>query len=748
MFCDNINIMKDNYKPKILIFTTAYLPYVGGAEIALNEVIKRLKSDFDFVVVTAKLSTQDRSNEIIDGVEIYRLGYGSEGFLNKALFALFLGPYKAWRLSLKSDFKLIFALQASFGGISAMISKIFFRLPLIVNFQEGNNIRKDIVIMRLMRRLVLYSADHITAISNYLYNQARIAGGNDHNISIIPNGVDIDVFKPVSIEEGLRLRDKYDLPRTAKIIVTASRLVYKNGIDTLIRGFSLLKDKNSRLVICGDGELLGSLKKLSSDLDISDRVLFFTTKQHGELARIVACADVFVRPSRTEGLGNAFLEAMACGTPIVATNVGGIKDFLKDEITGLRVDIDDPQSIASAIERYLGDDKLYLNIRKNGIDLVNNFYTWDKIASRYREIFIDMFSGGKKLSSRAGKKILVLAQKMDKSDDLLGFFPTWVNKLAEKSSHVDVITLSWGDYKCPENVDVYSLGKELGSNKVIRYLRLLWYLVTLSYDKDLIFAHMSPIFAIVSWPFARLSGARLILWYVHRSVTTKLKLAERLVDVILTTTKEGFGLKSEKVRYIGHGIDTEYLKPFYDRKYSKEDPLIIIAVGRLSPIKNYETLLHASKILRDRGFKFSVSIIGSAVMSYDHKYEIMLRQYVADNKLSDIVLFHGKLPFSDIASFYHQSDLALNMTPTGGLDKAVLEPMACGLPVIMSNEAFRPYLADLEGDLVFKYGDAEDLADKIIKIADKDIVGIGKRLRQMVVDKHSVDNVIQHILND
>lgn len=738
-----------NNKPKILIFATAYAPHVGGAEIALREITARLKNEFDFVILTVRLSQKDKEYEKLDNIEIYRIGYGSRSLINKTLFALFSAPFKAWQLSRQSgnEFKLMFALQASFGGVAGSISKILLKLPLLVNFQEGNELKNDNFAIKLMRRLVLSSADSITAISNYLYFQARISGADDHKLSIIPNGVDLNIFKPVSYDGGIVLREKYNLPKNAKIIVTASRLVYKNGIDVLIEAFAKLDLKEKLLLILGDGVLLAEYKKICQKLNISDKVQFWPSQPHAKLAEIIACADVFARPSRTEGLGNAFLESMACGTPIVATNVGGIQDFLMDEITGLVVKVDDSEDIAKKIKKYFYDEVLYNKIRNNGIELINDFYSWDKIAESYHQEFYRLIS----LKSKkhfTGKRVLIITQKMDKKDDLLGFFPTWVNKMSEQVAKIDVVTLFWGDYKCPENVSVHSLGKEYGTWRIWRAIKFVYFMFRYGLGKNLIFAHMSPIFAILAWPFAKIYGVKLALWYVHRSVTTKLKIAEKLVDIIYTTTPESFRLKSDKVKFVGHGIDVDYLKPKYEREYPSGKNINFIAVGRLSPIKNYETLISAMKMLKDMEIDFKLNIIGEAVMTDDYEYEVKLKKMVNELNLDENINFVGKLPFTEIANYYHQSDIAFNMAPTGGLDKAVLEPMACGLPVLVSNEAFRPFFGQFANDLIFCYNNPADLAQKVANLLKKDIVKIGKYLSHVVEQKHNVNILIKQILDE
>jgi glycosyltransferase involved in cell wall biosynthesis len=98
-------------------------------------------------------------------------------------------------------------------------------------------------------------------------------------------------------------------------------------------------------------------------------------------------SDVFVRPSLSEGLGNAFLEAMAASIPVIGTPVGGIPDFLKDEETGLFCEVGNPEDIAQKIEKLVFDDSLRKRIIENGLELVKEKYDWGFIAAQYIELY-------------------------------------------------------------------------------------------------------------------------------------------------------------------------------------------------------------------------------------------------------------------------------------------------------------------------------------------------------------------------
>lgn len=126
------------------------------------------------------------------------------------------------------------------------------------------------------------------------------------------------------------------------------------------------------------------------DLGIQRHVLFAGSVPNEQLPAYLAIADVFIRPSRSEGLGISFLEAMAAGVPVIGTPVGGIPDFLKDGETGLLCQSNDPTSLARAIDRLFGDERLRTSIVERARALMEKDYRWKSIAQNYDRIFQEL----------------------------------------------------------------------------------------------------------------------------------------------------------------------------------------------------------------------------------------------------------------------------------------------------------------------------------------------------------------------
>ena len=142
-----------------------------------------------------------------------------------------------------------------------------------------------------------------------------------------------------------------------------------------------------RLLIVGGGPEEQKLKQLAKDLDIKDEVEFLGQVPADRVPEYLLNADIFVRASRSEGLGSSFLEAMAAGLPVIGTPVGGIVDFLKDGETGLLIPVDDYKNLAEKISILIKDEKLKEKIARQGKDLAIKRFSWDSVVSEMEKIF-------------------------------------------------------------------------------------------------------------------------------------------------------------------------------------------------------------------------------------------------------------------------------------------------------------------------------------------------------------------------
>lgn len=342
------------------------------------------------------------------------------------------------------------------------------------------------------------------------------------------------------------------------------------------------------------------------------------------------------------------------------------------------------------------------------------------------------------------KRLIVIAQSVDENDDHRGFFIGWLKEFATHFDTVEVITVAMGVYTLPLNVHVHSLGKERGASKMLQAFRFYRFLFRFLPGSSGVFAHASPIFVLTSWPFTFLFRKKMVLWYLHRSVTIKLWLASWMSTIITADTRS-LGIRGKHIVAVGHGIDVERFATGRDWSTIDQRPLHIITVGRLAPIKDFATVIRAVGILVQRGRPVHLRIVGRANVPEHHAYERQLRQLVQNEHLASVVTFTGAVPYRDMPEQYRWADVAVGATPLGGIDKALLEAMAAGCIPVTSNDVMRFSLEPYANQLLFVHGNEVQLADRLDGLSDS--TAISTAMAQSVCRYHNLSTTIEKISN-
>lgn len=382
-------------KKKILIFSYAYEPLVGGAEIAVREITDRLSPDeFDFHMVTVRVAGRPRI-EYVGHIIVHRVSWSCPGrdIISRTLHRLgkYWFPYAAARygaaLHRAEQFDMAWSIMAAFAGFATLFFHKKTNVPYILTLQEGDppeHIRRMVKPVYPWFKNMFKYAFRVHAISHYLASFAKEEGASVEPV-VIGNGVDVARFgasRPLN--ERVTIRHARGIQDNEQVMFTASRLVKKNAVDVVIQALTMLP-ATTKLVVAGEGPLREELARLANVLKVSSRVLFLGTIPHEQLPMWFHAADVFVRPSRSEGFGNVFAEAMAAGAPVIATGVGGIPDIVKDNETGLVCAVDDPQDLAHKVKKILTEPALRERLVERGKAMVQDHYTWDCVARRMKE---------------------------------------------------------------------------------------------------------------------------------------------------------------------------------------------------------------------------------------------------------------------------------------------------------------------------------------------------------------------------
>jgi glycosyltransferase involved in cell wall biosynthesis len=338
-------------------------------------------------------------------------------------------------------------------------------------------------------------------------------------------------------------------------------------------------------------------------------------------------------------------------------------------------------------------------------------------------------------------KLLIITQKIDSEDPVLGFFHHWVEKLAQHFAQTTVICLQKGVVNLPPEIVVWSLGKELRPSRW-SYLQKFFRAVWAQRDRyDAVFVHMNPEYILLGGIIWRLLGKHYYLWYNHSHGNVLTQLAATAAQAVFYTSPFSYTAQFKRSRRMPAGIDTELFRR--DAGVTRQ-PRSILYLGRISPIKKVDVLIRAAEILNKRSSDFTLTIAGGAEKPFiDYYHEISV--LAASSACSDRIRFAGEIPNYRASELYSSHEMLVNLSPAGLFDKAVLEAMACEAMVLASSPAFRECLPR---ECLFDEGNAEDLAEKlyyILNLPPETKRLYGKQFREYITERHDLDLLIKEL---
>ena len=398
-------------KSKILVLTTTFPRWKGDITPSfVYELSKRLQ-DYGFeIIVLAPHHKGAKKFEIMDGMKVYRfqyfwpakyqkLAYGGgilpnlkRSWLAKIqLPLLFLAELlQAIRIVRKERIDVIHSHWIVPNGLVGAICRKIFKIEHITTAHAGDVFTlSNSNYLKKIGSFVLRNSQIITANSRYT-REAVIAIDNsaENRVLIIPMGVDTSKFNPK--KRNSNLKEKYEAEH---LILSVGRLVEKKGINYLIIA---MKDvvkyfPNAKLIIGGSGPERENLEDLTRSIGLDSNVIFVGYIDDSELPVYYASCDLFVLPSvktkegDTEGLGVVLLEAMASGTPVIGSDIGGIKDIIEDGTNGLLAKPQDPEDLAEKIIKLLKDSELRHKLSEEGMKTIKEKFSWEIVAKKFAD---------------------------------------------------------------------------------------------------------------------------------------------------------------------------------------------------------------------------------------------------------------------------------------------------------------------------------------------------------------------------
>ena len=397
-------ILGDNIK--IGVITSAYPDYGDDPHgIFVHRLMREIVKKGNEVHVLAPF-TGGETEYTLEGVHVEKFHYFyprrlerlsgragmidnvKEGFLVKLQVLTFLFFNVFWSLRKLKNTDVIHVQWPIPNGMGALFLKKLYGIPYINTIHgEEVHLSQRYHMIFVLRWLVNNSSKTVTN-SRATKKFCLDAGLDESKIEVIPFGVDTDFFMPLDVYKDENIFQ----------ILSVGYLIERKGFEYLIRAMPhvLKEHDNVRLKIIGSGPLESKLKELIYELGLGDEVKIVRNVSDEELLMAYNSADLFVLPSvvdsqgNTEGLGVVLLEAMACGLPVIGSDVGGIPDIITNNKTGILIEEKDVPGISEAIKKLIEDEELRTILSKNGYYSVKHNFNWETLAKRYIEVFEDL----------------------------------------------------------------------------------------------------------------------------------------------------------------------------------------------------------------------------------------------------------------------------------------------------------------------------------------------------------------------
>jgi glycosyltransferase involved in cell wall biosynthesis len=370
-----------------------YLPLWGGAENQLSQLLRRLPTpDIDTKVVTRRWKREHPIRETIDGVEVVRLGVPGTHIIAAVSYVAMLVLHLLWH---RRRWDVIHTHGAALLGVLGTGVARVCRRRCVVKIATAGRItqRHRFGVNRLVWGM-LRRADRVVALSREIEQElSEIDMPQDRTVSI-SNGVDTARFSPSAPARKRELRMINGIAPEGLVVLFSSRIVWRKGLDLALEAWNEIgrSRSNVHFYVAGSGRMqTDSNEAFCRDFvrrqSLSNVVFLDDVK---DVAPILQCADIFLFPSRREGLPNAVLEAMAAALPVIATDIGGVQELIDHECTGLLFEKDSCKDLSTQLLRAIDDPRLRMRLASNARTAVVKNRSIEHTAATYRNLYSEV----------------------------------------------------------------------------------------------------------------------------------------------------------------------------------------------------------------------------------------------------------------------------------------------------------------------------------------------------------------------
>jgi len=380
---------------RVVILTPFFRPIMGGVESNAERLARYFGSiGFEARVLTKRLTPDLPDSEAADGFTITRIG--QFGPRSPSAKWMMLRPVYSWLVDHHDTHDVVCSIDCRGVGLAALAARSRTKRAVIAQPQTSGVLipeRGSGIFRQAAGRLVgqLYArADAVACIARTIEREALSAGVPRERVHYLPNAIDMTRFRPPSEAERAGLRRQREVAPGAVVCVFLGRLSREKGLMELMQAWNLLKPTHALLLIAGPDmtnhawDVGPSARAYVREQQLDASVRFIGPI--ADVPSLMQTADLVIQPSHFEALGLSAVEALACGAPVIASAVGGLLDFVRDDDNGLTCPPKNPVVLAQAIEQLLGDPGRRARLAGRARTSVETVYDERAVFSRFADL--------------------------------------------------------------------------------------------------------------------------------------------------------------------------------------------------------------------------------------------------------------------------------------------------------------------------------------------------------------------------
>ncbi|MFM2374215.1 MAG: hypothetical protein RLZZ234_210 [Candidatus Parcubacteria bacterium] len=345
-------------------------------------------------------------------------------------------------------------------------------------------------------------------------------------------------------------------------------------------------------------------------------------------------------------------------------------------------------------------------------------------------------------------RLLIVTDILDVDDLVHGYFHRWAEELALHTPEMHILATKKGYHTLPSHVRVHSLGEEEKRGRIVKTMRLVWFMLRYIRSYDAVFVVSSPARVVKLGWWWKLWRKPIGLWYQSGDSSAALSVARPLLSFIFTPTTHGYHGGGDIKRIVGYGLDVTRFKPLLRPKH--DGVFRMVTVGAISAVKDYETLIEAVSLLHESVEKPIVLTIVGAPKEGEEAFALEVRSYARGFGLGEVITFAGPMKNIEVAKAHQAADVYVGMNTREGIEKTLAEAAASGLPILTANRAFEEFARDYAPFVFFDPKDATMLAERLrhmMKMSYDARHALGHVFRDVAVHHYSLDAFARGVMS-